>query len=325
MLSQIENVFSSAIAPIRHLLDDPSITEVHVNGDGEDDVWVSGKGGRRKILSDLNRKFVRAAINAIAALTNRNASGSSDDAFISQKFENFRVTGILSPVSYKGDALAIRKHSVSIITLDDLLAFGTIDQQAKDLMIEIVTSGANFIVCGGTDSGKTTLLNAMLAYIPSNERVITVEDGIELNIRAENNLRLLENKSDGITVERLLHGVLRASPDRVICGEIRKKEEAVNFLDVLNSGHEGCCSTIHANSARRGLLRLERLLIQAGEPSQESARIGIASLIEYVIHLKKEKADSRRYLTSIIKIEDYANGNYVYQTIHQGIKKECKL
>jgi len=321
METSAEKVFRIAIAPFQHLLDDPTITEINVNGDGPDDVWVSGMGGRRQIDIVVNKGFVRAAINALATHTKRDANSNSEDAFISQKFGNLRVTGILSPISYKGDALAIRKHTVSVITLDDMVSGGGIDESAKEMMIHIVESGANFLVAGGTDAGKTTVLNAMLAHVPPRERVITIEDGVELNIVAKNNLRLLENKSSNVTVEKLLHGVLRTSPDRAICGEIRKKEEAVNFLDVMNSGHEGCCSTIHANSCQRALLRLERLLLQSGEPSQESARIGIASLIEYIIHFKKDKADSRRYLTGIINIKDYTKGDYVLETIHNGTWK----
>lgn len=314
MSEQIESFFWSCVQPIKGLLDDPSITEVSVNGsDGV--VWLAGQGGRSKADVILPAANVKAAIKALARINSRDAHKNSEDAVISQKFGEFRVTGILNPVSYKGDAITIRKHTLSNITLDEMVGSGTMLAWQAEKIKEIMQVAGNTLVAGGTGAGKTTVINAMAEFIPEHERIVVIEDGVELLINTPNNIRLLEHKIANITTEKLLHASLRLTPDRIVVGEIRKKEEAATFLDILNAGHDGCMSTIHANSAALALMRFDSLVQDMTGSSIESIRGRTASTLQYVIHFKKDKRTHKRSLTSIIKITGIKHGEYELETI----------
>lgn len=313
-VNHAEALFFASIKALKDILDDPDVTEVAINGD-EPFLFTSGKGGRKKHDIHINQHMVLGAIKTLARYNDKDANNKAE-AIVSQKIGDFRVTGVLSPVSYKGHVLRIRKHTMSDMSLDDMVLAGNITRDQQAILIDIVESGANYLVSGSTAAGKTTVLNAMLAHIPPFESVITIENGVELKIKCIDNTRLLEYPEYGIGGDTLLQTCLRLTPDRIIVGEIRKPIEAATFLEVMGAGHDGCASTIHANSAEKTLMRFESLVSSHVNDSLLSIRIRIASVMNYVVHFHKDKRTHKRSLSGIVKIADVSsNGEYVLERI----------
>jgi len=312
--SHTEALFWASISQLRALIEDPDITEIAINGD-EPYVFTSGVGGRKKHDIKIDQAQIEVAIKTLAHFNEKDATKKSD-SIISQKIGDLRVTGVLAPVSYKGHLLRIRKHTMSDMSLDDMVANSSITESQKLKLIEIVEMGANFLVAGGTASGKTTSLNAMLAYIPQHESIVCIENGIELKIKSIDNTRLLEFPEYGIGCDTLLHTTLRLSPDRIIVGELRKPDEAATFLDVMGAGHDGCTATIHANSARLTLMRFDSMVASKVQDSILSIRSRTASVLEYVVHFHKDKRTHKRCLSGIVKVVGLdKNGEYILEDV----------
>jgi pilus assembly protein CpaF len=221
-----------------------------------------------------------------------------------------RVNAIIAPLALTGPALTIRKFSRDPYTVDDLIAFGTITAKAAHFLSAGVRGKLNILIAGGTGTGKTTTLNALSAYVPGDERVVTIEDAAELQLQQEHVIRLearppnIEGKGE-VRIRELVRNALRMRPDRIIVGEVRGPE-TVDMLQAMNTGHEGSLTTIHANAPRDALSRLETLVLTAGvDLPLRAIREQIASAFDLVIHITRLVDGSRRitHVTEVLRME----------------------
>ena len=290
---------------LQELLDDDEITEIMVNG--PEDIFIEKRG----ILQKTDKKFQSAekledVIQQIVASCNRTVNESSPivDGRIS---DGSRVNVVLKPPALNGPIVTIRRFPETAITMEDYIAFGSITPEAAVFLQKAVEYGYNIFISGGTGSGKTTLLNILSGYIPSGQRIITIEDSAELQIKGVKNLVRLETRNatregcEAISIRDLIKTSLRMRPDRIIVGEVRGAE-AFDMLQVFNTGHEGSLSTAHANSASDMLMRLEMMVLMAKDLPLSAIRRQIASGIDLLIHLGRMRDGSRKVM-EIIEIK----------------------
>ena len=289
---------------LQELVDDDSITEIMVNG--LDSVFIERAG--RIIRWDKrfsSREILDNVIQQIVARVNRvvNTSTPIADARLE---DGSRVNIVLPPAAPDGPILTIRKFSGKPLTMDRLIRLGSIDKEAARLLKDLVVAGYNIFISGGTGSGKTTFLNALSQYIPEQERVITIEDSCELQLRDIPNLVRLEARNSNlegeneITIRDLIKTSLRMRPNRIIIGEIRGPE-ALDMLQAMNTGHDGSLSTGHANSPEDMLSRIETMVLMGGELPISAIRSQIASAIDVIVHLGRMR-DGRRKVVSIMEV-----------------------
>ena len=284
---------------LQELIDDPDVTEIMVNG--KDRIFIE-KNGK---LFFWNKKFaskekLEDVVQQIAGSCNRviNERMPIVDARLK---DGSRVNAVISPVALNGPILTIRRFPKDPITMKDLIESGSITEEAASFLNTLVISGHSILISGGTSAGKTTFLNVLSNYIPESERIITIEDNAELQIRGIENLVRLEAKQSNmegnteISIRDLIRSALRMRPDRIIVGEVRGGE-AVDMLQALNTGHDGSMSTIHANSSEDTLSRLETMVLMAFPLPIEAIRGQIASGIDIIIHLGRLKDHSRKVL-----------------------------
>ena len=295
---------------IQALLDDPSVTEIMVNG--TDSIFVE-RAGRlfRWDKSFESKETLGDVIQQIAASSNRVVNEASP--IVDARLDGCRVNIVMNPVALNGPVITIRRFPEKPVRMDDLIRFGSINTEAVDFLKKLVISGYNIFISGGTGSGKTTFLNALSAFIPEDTRVITIEDSAELQIQGIPNLVSLETRNANvegcipITMRDLIKSSLRMRPDRIIVGEVRDGA-AFDFLQAANTGHDGSLSTGHANSARDMLSRLETMVLMAGmELPLAAIRRQIASAVDIIVHLGRLKDKSRKVL-EITEITGYENG-----------------
>ena len=260
--------------PLERLLADDSISEIMVNGPY--DVWIERHGR----LFDTNVRFddeshMRRIINKIVAEVGRRVDESSPmvDARLP---DGSRVNIIIPPLSLSGPLITIRKFSKKRLTLEEMIKIGTLNAEAVDYLQRCVHAELNILISGGTGSGKTTLLNALSAAIPEEDRIITVEDAAELQLNQRHVLRLesrpknIEGEGE-VPIRELVRNSLRMRPDRIVVGEVRGAE-ALDMLQAMNTGHDGSLSTVHANSPRDALARVETMVLMAAELRPSRAR-----------------------------------------------------
>jgi pilus assembly protein CpaF len=295
---------------LQPVMDDKGITEVMING--PDNLFIE-RDGR---ISRLDARFesvekLEDVIQAIVSRTNRTVNEAAPIVDITLP-DGSRVNVVLRPVALNGPIMTIRKFPEEPMTMDRLTEAGTLGSDAAADLDCLVRARFNIFICGGTGSGKTTFLNALSGFIPKEERLITIEDSAELQIKAAENLVRLETRnanSEGrgrITMRELIKTSLRMRPERIIVGEVRG-EEALDMLQAMNTGHDGSLSTGHANSAADMLKRLETMVLGAAPLPLEAVRQQIASAIDIVIHLARLRDKSRRVL-EISEIADCHNG-----------------
>lgn len=295
---------------LQELIDDPEVTEIMVNGAGR--IFVE-KHGRMELW---DRRFeaveqLEDIIQQIVSRVNRvvNVSSPIVDARLE---DGSRVHVVLPPVALDGPAVTIRKFPEPI-TMEKLLKYGALTQEAAEFLKRLVEARYNIFISGGTSSGKTTFLNALSAFIPRGERVITIEDSAELQIVHVPNLVRLETRNANtegegeVTMSQLIRAALRMRPDRIIVGEVRGKE-TLDMLQAMNTGHDGSLSTGHGNSARDMLSRLETMVLMAAELPLEAIRQQISSAVDVMVHLGRLRDGSRKVL-SISEIGGWENGN----------------
>ena len=290
---------------LQDLLDDPDITEIMVNG--YQNIFYEKNGRiRRWSRSFPSRTRLEDVIQQIAGWCNRvvNEQRPIVDARLP---DGSRVNVVLNPVSIDGPAVTIRRFPEEPITMDRLVKFGSLTNEAASFLKELVEARYSLLVGGGTSTGKTTFLNALSSFIPSTERVVTIEDNAELQIQGVDNLVRLEARSANlegsheITIRDLIITALRMRPDRIVIGEVRGAE-AGDFLVSLNTGHDGSLGTAHANSVRDMIGRLEMMVLMgASELPVPVIRRQIASGVEIMIHLSRD-AGGRRRLQEIAEI-----------------------
>ena len=303
---------------LQELVDDPDVTEIMVNG--EADIFIERSGKAEKWEGHFeSREQLEDMIQQIVSRVNRIVNTASP--IVDARLEDgSRVHIVLPPVAMDGPAVTIRKFPEPI-TLKKLVRLGSITQEAVDFLGKLVASGYNIFISGGTNSGKSTFLNALSAMIPPEERIITIEDSAELQIQQIPNLVRLETRnanSEGegeVTVRDLLKASLRMNPDRIIVGEVRGKE-ALEMLQVMNTGHDGSMSTGHGNSPRDMLSRLETMVLTAADIPLMAVRSQISSAIDILIHLGRLRDRSRRVL-SIEEVGGIENGEIVVYPLYR--------
>ena len=302
---------------LQELLDDKSVTEIMINGAGK--IFIEQDGSVRL----WERRFEKPEqlediIQQIVSRVNRvvNVSSPIVDARIE---DGSRVHVVLPPVALDGPAVTIRKFPEPI-TMEKLIAFGALTEEAAAFLKGLVEEKHNLFISGGTNSGKTTFLNALSAFIPPQERVITIEDSAELQITQVPNLVRLETRNANtegegeITMSQLIRASLRMNPSRIIVGEVRGKE-ALDMLQAMNTGHPGSLSTGHGNSPRDMISRLETMVLMAADLPLEAIRSQIASALDVMVHLGRLKDGTRRVL-SVMRIGGYRNGEVEMEPVY---------
>lgn len=289
---------------IQEYLDDDSITEIMING--KDSIFVEKDGRLEKVSKRFESKEkLEDVIQQIVASCNRsvNEAYPIQDARLKT---GERVNIVLDPVALNGPIVTIRRFPKEPITMDKLIAIGSITEEAADFLKRLVVSKYNIFISGGTGSGKTTFLNALSQFIPGDERIITIEDSAELQIRRVENLVRLEARtsnskdSEPIEIKDLIKTSLRMRPERIIIGEVRGKE-AIDMLAAMNTGHDGSLSTGHGNSAEDMILRIETMVLSGMEIPLPAVRNQIASAIDIFVHLGRLR-DKRRVVLEISEV-----------------------
>jgi len=291
--------------PLERLLADDSVTEIMVNG--PHDVWIE-RGGRlyETPVQFSDEWHLRRIINKMVAQVGRRIDESTPmvDARLP---DGSRVNAVIPPLSLTGPLVTIRKFSRRRLTLDDMIKMGTLNQESVEFMQRCIRAQLNMLISGGTGSGKTTLLNALSTGIPDEERIVTIEDAAELRLNQRHVLRLESRPKDlagenEIPIRMLVRNSLRMRPDRIIVGEVRGPE-ALDMLQAMNTGHDGSLSTIHANTARDALARVETMVLMAGyDLPVRAIREQVSSALDAIIHLERLEDGSRR-VTSITEVQ----------------------
>jgi pilus assembly protein CpaF len=283
--------------PLQPLLEDESITEVMVNGPKNVYVERRGKITRVPVAFD-NTEHVMRIIDRIVSPIGRRIDESSPyvDARL---LDGSRVNAVIPPISLVGPVITIRKFSKTPITVEQLIQFGSITPEAIEFLKACVNARLNIVISGGTGSGKTTLLNVLSGFIPSDERIITIENAAELQLRQEHVVTLesrpanIEGRGE-IDIRQLVINTLRMRPDRIIVGEIRD-DAALDMLQAMNTGHDGSMTTAHSNSPRDTLARMETMTLMAGmDLPVRAIREQIASAIDLVVHQERMRDGSRK-------------------------------
>lgn len=295
---------------LQELIEDETVTEIMVNG--PDAIFVERKGKLKKWDKCFtSRDKLEDVIQQIVGRCNRVVNEAMPIA--DARLENgARVNAVIQPVALNGPILTIRRFPDTPVTMEKLISLGSLPRECADFLAVLVKARYSIVIGGGTGSGKTTFLGALSEYIPSDERIITIEDNAELKIQGIPNLVQLEAKmanvegASSITIRDLIKAALRMRPDRIVVGEVRGGE-AVDMLQALNTGHEGSLSTAHANSARDMLSRLETMTLMGVELPLEAIRRQIASGVDILIHLGRMRDKSRKVLeiTEVCGFEDH--------------------
>jgi pilus assembly protein CpaF len=306
--TKLDARYLEALGPLRPLVDDDSLTEIMVNG--PDMVYVERKG--KILLTDIrfdDEAHLMRVIETIVSSVGRRIDARSPlcDARL---LDGSRVNAAIPPVALDGPMLTIRKFAKDPYQVSDLVGFGTVTQEAASFIQGCVLARANVLVSGGTGTGKTTLLNVCSGFIPIDERIVTIEDAAELQLHQEHVVRMESRPPDvngegRITIRDLVINSLRMRPDRIVVGECRGGE-ALDMLQAMNTGHDGSLTTIHANSPRETLSRLETLVLMAGmDLPLKAIRQQIAGAINLIIQLARLKDGSRKVvaITEVIGME----------------------
>ncbi|HEY69321.1 MAG TPA: CpaF family protein [Anaerolineae bacterium] len=293
------------LGPLEPLLEDEGITEVMVNGAKNIYIERAGKISRVGATFETDDHLMRIIDRIVAPLGRRiDESSPYVDARLA---DGSRVNAVIPPISLVGPVLTIRKFSRNPITIEQLIEYGTITNESIEFLKACVISRVNTIISGGTGSGKTTLLNVLSQYIPPDERIVTIEDAAEIQLRQEHVVSLekrppnIEGRGE-VTIQNLVVNSLRMRPDRIIVGEIRDAA-ALDMLQAMNTGHDGSLTTAHSNSPRDTLTRIETMTLMAGvELPVRAIREQIASALDLVVHLERMRDGTRR-VTNITEIQ----------------------
>lgn len=308
---------------IQELLEDADVTEIMINGASH--IFYEKKGKLFQAQTHFSsEQKLSDVIQQMAGNSNRMVNEASP-IVDTRLADGSRVNIVLSPISIDGAAVSIRKFPKTPILMEDLIRIGSITEEAAAFLKVLVAAGYNIFISGGTGSGKTTFLNALSQYIPREERIITIEDSVELRLVDKPNLVRLETRNqmfDGvkpITIRDLIRTALRMRPERIVVGECRG-EEALDMLQAMNTGHDGSLSTGHANSCRDMLSRLETMVLMGMELPLAAIRSQIASGLDILVHLGRMRDKSRKVLaiTEVIGMQD---GEIVLKDLYRYVEK----
>ncbi len=322
----VKSVYNSikGLDVLQDIVDNPDITEIMVNG--PENIFVEKDGKITKYPGHFtSMQKLEDVVQQIVAKVNRMVNESNPIVDV-RLLDGSRVNIVLPPVSLNGPVITIRKFPKTPMTMDKLINIGSVSEEVANFLNILVVAKYNIFISGGTGSGKTTFLNVLSNYIPSDERIITIEDSAELQIRGVPNLVKLEVRNanvegkNAVTIRDLLKSALRMRPERIVVGEVRGGE-ALDMLQAMNTGHDGSLSTGHANSTKDMLSRLETMVMQgaAGLPL-EAIRNQIASAIDIVVQLGRLRDKSRKVL-EIAEVTGVKDGEITVQPIYKFIEK----
>jgi len=332
-------LLANTLKPVSALMLDAGVQEIMING--PDNIWVERSGCIERYDAKISEIQIRSAISVLARLERKEAKEGTRDGIIDSRMDGMRVAGVLSPTAVHGHAIAIRKHSPVHLSLEDYAEAGAFrparangadrgaaggDERPADAAVAaggdalksflrwMVKARKNAVVAGGTSSGKTTFLNALIAEFDARDRVITIEDTPELKVRVPNRVSLESNEQAGVTTRDLVRLALRFRPDRLIVGEVRGGE-AYDLMQAANTGHEGCLATVHANSAVAALSRLETLVLSSGTDWPHAAiQAEIARTFQFVVFMsRREKV---RVLEEVVEISGFNRQSSEYGVKH---------
>jgi pilus assembly protein CpaF len=293
------------LRPIEHLVLDPEVSEIMVNG--PDQVFIERAGVVEPAhVVALTAKSLEVAVRNIARRLGDDIS-EEKPILDSRLPDGSRVAAVIPPCSLHGVTLTIRKFNAKHFRIEELVQIGTLTRELAEILRRAVTTRENVLISGGTGTGKTTLLNILAGFIPDHERILLIEDTAEIQIRAPNFVRFEarreQNGVPGITIRDLLKASLRHRPDRILLGEIRGAE-AFDLLQLLNTGHSGTISTVHANSAHQALSRFTSCVLQSNvELPYRAVKSNIADSLNVLIHLERRPA--RRFVSEVLRIAGY--------------------
>lgn len=304
---------------LQNLIDDPSITEIMING--PDCIFVEREGRLAQLETGFESvEKLKDVIQQIVAGCNRVVNEASP--IVDARLKNgARVNIVMTPIALDGPTVTIRRFPDKPITMERLIENKSLSPEVADFLKMLVTAKYNIFISGGTGSGKTTFLNVLSGFIPKDERIITIEDSAELQLQGLKNLVRLETRNSNvegcleITIRDLIRASLRMRPDRIIVGEVRGAE-AADMMQCLNTGHEGSMSTGHANSARDMLSRLENMILMGMEIPLEAIRRQLATGIDIIVHLGRLRDKSRRVL-EIVEVTGYEEQGIRLNTLYE--------
>jgi pilus assembly protein CpaF len=293
------------LRPIEPLILDPEISEIMVNG--SDRVFIERAGFVEPVPGlTLTEKSLMIAVKNIARRLGADIS-EANPILDSRLPDGSRVAAVIPPCSVNGVTLTIRKFNARHFTMEDLIEIGTLPRSLADYLRQAVHSRKNILISGGTGTGKTTLLNILAGFIPDEERLVVIEDTAEIQLHKDNLVRLeARREQDGVpavTIRELLRATLRHRPDRIILGEIRGGE-AFDLLQLLNTGHSGTLSTVHATAAAQGLSRFTSCVLQSGiELPYKAIKTNIADSLHLIVQL--ERRPGQRFVAEVLEIQGY--------------------
>jgi pilus assembly protein CpaF len=293
------------LKPIEHLILDDSISEVMVNG--PDQVFIEKAGFLQQVKGvSLGEKSLMVAVKNIARRLGDDIS-ESKPILDSRLPDGSRVAAVIPPCSLRGVTLTIRKFTAKRFEMEDLIHSGMLDRALANRLEDYILSRKNLLISGGTGTGKTTLLNILGKFIPEDERILLIEDTAEIQMAQPNLVRFearqAQNGIPAVAIRDLLKAALRHRPDRIILGEIRGGE-AFDLLQLLNTGHSGTLSTIHANSARQGLARFTSCVLQSGvELPYRAIKTNIGDSLNVVVQI--ERRPGRRFISEVLEINGF--------------------
>lgn len=302
------------LRPIEALINDPDVSEIMVNG-GSGRVFIERNGGMEQALATVSEKNLQVAVRNIA----RSLGGeiSPERPILDARLpDGSRVAAVFPPCSVGGTTLTIRKFQTHRFTLDEMLRIGSLTGPMLDCLRSAILAKHNILISGGTGTGKTTLLNALAGFIPSEERVVLIEDTSEIQIDQPNLVRFEARRerdnAEAVTIRDLLKATLRHRPDRIVLGEVRGAE-AFDLLQAFNTGHSGSLSTIHANSAPQALSRFTNCALQSDvNLPYKAIRANIADSLHLLVHI--ERRQRNRYVAAIASVTGFDPDTDKYQT-----------
>ncbi|KXW58627.1 CpaF family protein [Ferrovum myxofaciens] len=317
--SYLESLLDDALGDLSRLLEEADIREVMVNA--PDDVWVERAGQLEPAPLRFSAAATRTVIHVLAALSARTEGFEHTRPLLDMGFRDWRISAVLPPVAVQGPALCLRKHGGRIFPLQQFTEGVSTGSETTPPVFEIprqpdvhgqllhwIRERKNLLVSGGTGTGKTALLNALIAQIPETQRLVVIEDTRELRVEHPNRVIFEAHPAAGVTLRDLVRQALRFRPDRIIIGEVRGAE-AFDLLQAMNTGHEGCLGTLHANSAEEALHRLVQLVLQAGMGwTEEAIARQVGRTIGGIIQLGR--VEGRRRIDHIQRVEGYEHGRY---------------
>lgn len=318
--SIIENVFNSLrrLDVLQPIINDKEVTEIMINGPNDIFIEKSGKTSKLDVQFQSSQKL-EDIIQIMVTTVNRTVNESTPIVDARLK-DGSRINVVLPPIALNGPIVTIRKFPENPMSMDKLIEYGSLTQESADFLFRLVKAKYNIFIAGGTGSGKTSFLNALSGCIPKDERIITIEDSAELQIKNIDNIVSLETRNANlegkgeITIRDLIKTSLRMRPDRIIVGEVRGAE-AIDMLQAMNTGHDGSLSTGHANSTEDMLSRLETMILNTSTLPLEAVRRQIASAIDIIIFLSRLR-DKTRKTMEISEIVGINNGEIILNPIY---------